>query len=136
MRTTPPAPGAKQFLFCFIGLQASYLTWGYVQDEKLDRCDLGVLRHRRDFVSIRPDDRDAPRPSATFCVFSNRVLAVTVAWAVTMYKHGGKLNILRSGSSCAVCPQSHFIEVLRPVPRSPLRLLLCRPSRNRQKSSP
>ena len=72
----PPAPGAKQFLFCFIGLQASYLTWGYVQ-EKVMTKEYSTGRF----------------PSATFCVFSNRVLAVTVAWAVTMYKHGGKLNI-------------------------------------------
>ena len=72
----PPAPGAKQLLFCFIGLQASYLTWGYVQ-EKVMTKEYSTGRF----------------PSATFCVFSNRVLAVTVAWAVTMYKHGGKLNI-------------------------------------------
>ena len=33
----PPAPGAKQLLFCFIGLQASYLTWGYVQEKVMTK---------------------------------------------------------------------------------------------------
>ena len=47
----PPAPGAKQLLFCFIGLQASYLTWGYVQ-EKVMTKEYSTGRF----------------PSATFCV--------------------------------------------------------------------
>jgi adenosine 3'-phospho 5'-phosphosulfate transporter B2 len=72
----PMTPGARQLLFCFIGLQASYLTWGYVQEKVMTK----------EYTTGR-------FPSATFCVFSNRVLAVTVAWAITMYKHEGKLNM-------------------------------------------
>ena len=37
MPAPPPAPGAKQLLFCFIGLQASYLTWGYVQEKVMTK---------------------------------------------------------------------------------------------------
>ena len=49
-------------MFCFIGLQVSYLTWGYVQ-EKVMTTEYTTGKF----------------PSATFCVFSNRVLAVKVS---------------------------------------------------------
>ena len=52
--------------FCFVGLQLSYLTWGYVQ-EKVMTTEYTTGRF----------------PSATFCVFSNRVLAILVALALT-----------------------------------------------------
>ena len=56
--------------FCFVGLQLSYLTWGYVQ-EKVMTTEYTTGRF----------------PSATFCVFSNRVLAILVALALTVYRH-------------------------------------------------
>lgn len=56
--------------FCFVGLQASYLTWGYVQ-EKVMTTDYTTGRF----------------PSATFCVFSNRLLAILVAASVVIYQH-------------------------------------------------
>jgi solute carrier family 35 (adenosine 3'-phospho 5'-phosphosulfate transporter), member B2 len=66
-----------KFLFCFAGLQASYLTWGYMQElimttqfEPTDRVPLGKF------------------PSAAFCVFSNRFLAVIVALICVRIKHG------------------------------------------------
>ena len=52
----PPAPGAKQLLFCFIGLQASYLTWGYVQEKVMTKeYSTGALAasHVGAFTSIR-----------------------------------------------------------------------------------
>ena len=45
-------PGRQAALFCFIGLQASYLTWGYVQEKVMTK-----------------EYRTGRFPSATFCVF-------------------------------------------------------------------
>jgi len=57
--------------FCFVGLQASYLTWGFLQEK------------------VMTTDYDGKRfPSATFCVFSNRVIAILVAMCVVCFKHG------------------------------------------------
>jgi len=66
-----------KLLFCFVGLQASYLTWGYMQE----------LIMTWDFT---PTDRvpDGRFPSAAFCVFSNRFLAVIVGAIACKLKHG------------------------------------------------
>merc|ERR1740124_1254778 len=68
---------ALKFLFCFGGLQASYLTWGYMQE----------LIMTTDFV---PTERvpSGRFPSPQFCVFSNRFLAVLVAMVAVKLKHG------------------------------------------------
>lgn len=68
---------ALKFLFCFCGLQASYLTWGFMQE----------LIMTTDFTPTKnvPDGRF---PSAQFCVFSNRFLAVIVAMIAVKLKHG------------------------------------------------
>ena len=72
----PNAPVAEAkspytLAFCFVGLQASYLTWGYIQEKVMTtEYETGKF------------------PSATFCVFSNRVLAILVAAAVMVYQHG------------------------------------------------
>lgn len=65
-------------LFCaFGGLQASYLTWGYMQELIMT-------------TKFEPTDRvpDGKFPSAAFCVFSNRFLAVIVALIAVKLKHG------------------------------------------------
>ena len=68
----PPEGGSPGLLaFCFFGLQISYLTWGYVQ-EKVMATEYGT---------------SGRFPSATFCVFSNRVLAIVVAFCCMVYKH-------------------------------------------------
>lgn len=68
---------AFKFGFCFAGLQVSYLTWGYMQElimttqfQPTPRVPLGKF------------------PSAAFCVFSNRFLAVLVALVAVRVKHG------------------------------------------------
>eukprot|EP00539_Tryblionella_compressa_P016983 CAMPEP_0178853576 /NCGR_PEP_ID=MMETSP0746-20121128/22335_1 /TAXON_ID=913974 /ORGANISM="Nitzschia punctata, Strain CCMP561" /LENGTH=402 /DNA_ID=CAMNT_0020519429 /DNA_START=129 /DNA_END=1337 /DNA_ORIENTATION=- len=68
---------AAKFGFCFCGLQVSYLTWGYMQElimttqfEPTERVPSGMF------------------PSAAFCVFSNRFLAVLVAMIAVKIKHG------------------------------------------------
>lgn len=68
---------AMKFLFCFCGLQASYLTWGYMQE----------LIMTTSFTPT-PNVPDGKFPSAAFCVFSNRFLAVLVAMVAVKIKHG------------------------------------------------
>merc|ERR1719203_1648669 len=68
---------AFKFLLCFGGLQASYLTWGYMQE----------LIMTTEFKSTEhvPDGKF---PSAAFCVFSNRFLAIIVAMIAVKLRHG------------------------------------------------
>jgi solute carrier family 35 (adenosine 3'-phospho 5'-phosphosulfate transporter), member B2 len=68
---------AFKFLVCFIGLQASYLTWGYMQEL--------IMTTVFTPTASAPDGRF---PSAAFCVFSNRFLAVIVAMICVRIKHG------------------------------------------------
>ena len=68
---------ATKFAVCFCGLQASYLTWGYMQELIMT-------------TKFTPTDRvpSGKFPSAAFCVFSNRFLAVIVAAIAVRFKHG------------------------------------------------
>ena len=68
--------GVKLF-FCFAGLQASYLTWGYMQE----------LIMTSEFTPTE-NVPDGKFPSAAFCVFSNRFLAVIVGAIACRIKHG------------------------------------------------
>lgn len=68
---------AFKFLLCFTLLQASYLTWGYMQE----------LIMTTDFKPT-PSVPSGRFPSAAFCVFSNRFLAVIVALLAVRIKHG------------------------------------------------
>mmetsp|Transcript_22689 Transcript_22689/g.32013 ORF Transcript_22689/g.32013 Transcript_22689/m.32013 type:complete len:427 (+) Transcript_22689:203-1483(+) len=66
-----------KFVFCFVGLQLSYLTWGYMQ-ELIMTTEFKPTKH-------------APKglfPSASFCVFSNRFLAIIVAMIAVRIRHG------------------------------------------------
>jgi len=76
--------GSKEFyvqglklMFCYAGLQASYLTWGYMQE----------LIMTSEF-NPTPNVQDGKFPSAAFCVFSNRFLAVIVGAIACRLKHG------------------------------------------------
>jgi adenosine 3'-phospho 5'-phosphosulfate transporter B2 len=68
---------AFKFGLCFMGLQLSYLTWGYMQELIMT-------------TTFTPTPRvpSGKFPSAAFCVFSNRFLAVIVALLAVRYKHG------------------------------------------------
>ena len=68
---------AIKFCLCFCGLQASYLTWGYMQELIMT-------------TEFNPTERvpSGKFPSAAFCVFSNRFLAVLVAVIAVKIKHG------------------------------------------------
>lgn len=68
---------AFKFSLCFSGLQTSYLTWGYMQELIMTTVFL-------------PTERvpDGKFPSAAFCVFSNRFLAVIVALICVRVRKG------------------------------------------------
>lgn len=66
-----------KLLFCFVGLQASYLTWGYMQELIMTTV-----------FQPTANVPDGKFPSAAFCVFSNRFLAVIVALIAVRIKHG------------------------------------------------
>ena len=85
-------PGARQLIMCFVGLQASYLTWGYVQEKVMTR----------EYTTGR-------FPSATFCVFSNRAFAVLVAGVITFVQHNGRIAIPASLFAFAPCALSNSL---------------------------
>lgn len=68
---------AWKLVGCFVGLQVSYLTWGVMQEK--------IMTTR---FSPTPMVPDGLFPSATFCVFSNRALAIVLAIALCYYHHG------------------------------------------------
>ena len=68
---------AFKFVLCFCGLQASYLTWGYMQELIMTTT-----------FKETPSVPSGKFPSAAFCVFSNRFLAVLVAVIAVRIKHG------------------------------------------------
>lgn len=68
---------ALRFLFCFAGLQVSYLTWGYMQELIMTTT-----------FEPTPGAPDGRFPSAAFCVFSNRFLAIIVAVIAVRIRRG------------------------------------------------
>lgn len=64
-------------IYCFFGLQISYITWGMMQEL--------IMTTKFAPTELSPDGMF---PSASFCVFSNRCLAIIVALCVCWYKHG------------------------------------------------
>ena len=68
---------AFKFFLCFSGLQASYLVWGYMQELIMT-------------TQFHPTERvpSGKFPSAAFCVFSNRFLAVLVALVCVRIRKG------------------------------------------------
>jgi solute carrier family 35 (adenosine 3'-phospho 5'-phosphosulfate transporter), member B2 len=66
-----------EFTACFLGLQVSYLVWGIMQELIMDST-----------YEPTPNNPSGKFPSATFCVFSNRFLAIIVAAIVCRIKHG------------------------------------------------
>jgi adenosine 3'-phospho 5'-phosphosulfate transporter B2 len=86
---------AGKFAFAFTGLMISYLTWGYMQE----------LIMTTEFEPTK-DSPDGRFPSAAFCVFSNRFLAIIVAMIAVKLKHGSVFgnNVapLHAFSPCAL----------------------------------
>jgi len=69
-RATDESGSAAELACCFVGLQVCYVTWGYLQEKVMT-----------------VEYRTGRFPSATFCVFSNRILAITMAAAAMLHKH-------------------------------------------------
>ena len=65
------------FIACAGGLQVSYLIWGLLQEE--------LMSQKFNPTPMTPSGKF---PSATFCVFSNRLLAIILAFSVCIYMHG------------------------------------------------
>lgn len=86
---------AIKFSFAFTGLLISYLTWGYMQEL--------IMTTKFTPTANAPDGKF---PSAAFCVFSNRFLAIIVAMISVKLRHGSVLdnNVapLRAFTPCAL----------------------------------
>jgi adenosine 3'-phospho 5'-phosphosulfate transporter B2 len=72
---------ARKFAFAFSGLLVSYLTWGYMQEL--------IMTSKFEPTESSPDGKF---PSAAFCVFSNRFLAIIFAMIGVKLKHGSIFN--------------------------------------------
>mmetsp|Transcript_10305 Transcript_10305/g.21190 ORF Transcript_10305/g.21190 Transcript_10305/m.21190 type:complete len:354 (+) Transcript_10305:170-1231(+) len=70
-------PRVLEFATCFIGLQISYLTWGFCQESLMTTQ-----------FNPTPMVVNGKFPSAAFAVFSNRVVAIVVAYMAVMKRHG------------------------------------------------
>ena len=80
--TPAPVPSASlasafEFMFCAAALQVSYLVWGVMQE---------LIMNTK--FNPTPKTPSGKFPSATFCVFSNRFLAIIVAAIVCRCIHG------------------------------------------------
>lgn len=77
--TPPPTSTAAvfEFLLCAAALQVSYLVWGIMQELIMDTK-----------FNPTPKTPSGMFPSATFCVFSNRFLAIIVAAIMCTCLHG------------------------------------------------
>jgi adenosine 3'-phospho 5'-phosphosulfate transporter B2 len=60
-----------KYLFCFLGLQVSYVFWGITQEN--------LMTTEYKFGKFT---------SSSFCVFGNRFLALIVAFFIVMYRQG------------------------------------------------
>lgn len=58
-----------KLLFCFVGLQVSYLLWGVVQEQ--------LMTQEYKFGKFK---------SSSFCVFGNRFLALFISLAIVMFR--------------------------------------------------
>ena len=66
-----------EFIMCFVALQVSYITWGIMQEL--------IMNSEYKPTPLNPSGKF---PSATFCVFSNRFLAIFVSAFACIYFHG------------------------------------------------
>lgn len=65
------------FFVCFLSLQFSYLIWGMMQELIMNTT-----------FNSTPMTPSGKFPSATFCVFSNRFLAIIISGAACLMYHG------------------------------------------------
>lgn len=70
-----------EFLFCFFSLQVSYIVWGMMQELIMNTT-----------FKPTPMTPSGHFPSATFCVFSNRFLAIFVSALACYLRHGSVVS--------------------------------------------
>ncbi|KAM9840032.1 adenosine 3'-phospho 5'-phosphosulfate transporter 1 [Aulostomus maculatus] len=80
-----PVRQAVKLIFCAAGLQASYLTWGVLQERVMTRS----------YGAVSPEQEGERFKDSQFLVFMNRILALTVSglWCI-MFKqprHGAPM---------------------------------------------
>lgn len=78
-----------KMLFCFVGLQVSYVAWGVVQ-EKLMTQEYALGRFK----------------SSAFCVFGNRFFALFLALAIVLYKRATSTKPLKEAPYQYYAPSS------------------------------
>ena len=66
-----------EFAACFLGLQVSFLVWGTMQEL--------IMSSTYTPTSLNPSGKF---PSAIFCVFANRIVAVIVAAIICYFQNG------------------------------------------------
>lgn len=80
-----PVRQAVKLIFCAAGLQASYLTWGVLQERVMTRS----------YGATSPDEEGEKFKDSQFLVFMNRILALTVSglWCVLFKqpRHGAPM---------------------------------------------
>lgn len=84
---------AFRLICCIVSLQASYLLWGIMQE---------LIMNTK--YNPTPNNPSGMFPSATFCVFSNRFLALIVSASLSIYNSGSVFSSasLLSFTPCAL----------------------------------
>ena len=78
-----------KLLFCFVGLQISYIAWGIVQEQLMtNEYKLGRFK------------------SSSFCVFGNRFFALFIALLIVMYKRMSSVNPIKEAPYHYYAPSS------------------------------
>jgi adenosine 3'-phospho 5'-phosphosulfate transporter B2 len=82
-------PRALKMLFCFLGLQFSYVWWGIVQEQLMTKeYKLGKFK------------------SSTFCVFGNRFLALIISFVIVAMKKFGSRTPVKEAPYHVYAPSS------------------------------
>ena len=118
-----------QFIGVVVALQASYLVWGIMQES--------IMNTTFNPTPLTPSGKF---PSATFCVFSNRVVAVIVAWIACLKVHGTVKSPapMMSFTPCSISNTLSSWAQYQALLPSPSTLALCstaHPFRHRQPPS-
>lgn len=78
-----------KLLFCFLGLQLSYITWGVVQEQVMTQ-----------------EYRSGKFKSSAFCVFGNRFLALFLSLGIIIYKRQTSKKPLKDAPFYYYAPSS------------------------------